>query len=48
MKWSLENGEKLAKEFGVNLTFIPNAGHFNARADYLEFDNLWDKLQPLL
>ncbi len=45
---SLENGEELAKHLGVDLSFIPNAGHFNAKAGYLKFDELWEKLFPLL
>jgi len=45
---SLGNGEQLAKKLGVGLSFVPNAGHFNAKAGYLKFDKLWDKLEPLL
>jgi len=45
---SLGNGEQLAKELGVELTFIPNAGHFNKKAGYTIFNNLWEKLEPLL
>ncbi len=45
---ALENGKQLAKNFGVELTFIPNAGHFNAKAGYTEFDALLEKLQPIL
>ncbi|KPJ55749.1 hypothetical protein AMJ49_06455 [Parcubacteria bacterium DG_74_2] len=45
---SLGNGEKLAKELGTELTFIPNAGHFNKKAGYTTFDGLWKKLEPLL
>jgi len=45
---SLGNGERLAKELGVELTFIPNAGHFNAKAGFTEFDDLWQKLQLTL
>ena len=44
----LTNGEKLAKELGVELTFIPNAGHFNKRAGYESFPHLLEKLKPLL
>jgi len=44
----LANGEKLAKELGVELTFIPNAGHFNKPAGYTEFPHLLEKLKPLL
>jgi predicted alpha/beta hydrolase family esterase len=31
---SLGNGQKLARELGVDLTFIPNAGHFNTSSGY--------------
>jgi predicted alpha/beta hydrolase family esterase len=44
----LENGKELAQHLGVELSFIPNAGHFNARAGYTEFVDLRDKLLPLL
>lgn len=43
----LENGEKLAKNLGVNLTFIPNAGHFNQTAGYTKFDRLLEKIKSL-
>ena len=45
--FALENGEKLAKHLGVKLSFIPNAGHFNATAGYLKFDELWEELKPV-
>jgi predicted alpha/beta hydrolase family esterase len=45
---SLGNGEELEKHLGVELTFIPNAGHFNAKAGYLKFEALLEKLEPLL
>lgn len=45
---SLENGEQLAKELGVELTFIPNAGHFNAKAGYLTFPELLEKVSKIL
>ena len=41
---SLGNGEELAKNLGVKLTFIPNAGHFNANAGYTQFQDLLDKV----
>ena len=44
----LANGRKLAKELGVELNFIPNAGHFNEKAGYTKFEELWDKLKPIL
>ncbi len=45
---SLGNGEQLAKELGVELTFIPNAGHFNALAGYLTFPQLLEKIEIIL
>jgi predicted alpha/beta hydrolase family esterase len=40
---SLENGQELSKHLGVELTFIPNAGHFNKAAGYTKFENLLTK-----
>ncbi len=45
---SLGNGEQLAKELGVPLTFIPNAGHFNEKAGYLTFSKLLEKIETIL
>jgi len=45
---SLGNGEKLAKELDVELTFIPNAGHFNAKAGYLNFPKLLEEIETIL
>ena len=45
---ALDNGKKLSKELGVELSFVPNAGHFNKKAGYTQFDKLLDKLKPLL
>jgi predicted alpha/beta hydrolase family esterase len=45
---SLGNGQELADHLGVELSFIPNAGHFNEAAGYLKFEQLLDKLKPLL
>lgn len=45
---SLGNGEELAKNLGVELTFIPNAGHFNKKAGYIQFNELYEKLTTLL
>ncbi|MDO8657889.1 MAG: alpha/beta fold hydrolase [Candidatus Levybacteria bacterium] len=45
---SLENGEKLAKELGTDLTFIPNAGHFNATAGYTKFNQLLEGIEKIL
>lgn len=43
----LENGRELAKRLDTQLTFIPNAGHFNKKSGYLEFDKLLEKLKEL-
>jgi len=45
---ALENGKQLAKHLGVELSFVPNAGHFNAKAGYTHFEQLWEKLEPIL
>jgi predicted alpha/beta hydrolase family esterase len=45
---SLGNGKELAKNLGVELSFIPNAGHFNKKAGYTKFPQLLEKLEPLL
>jgi len=44
----LGNGEQLAKNLGCELTFVPNAGHFNAKAGYTKFDTLLDKIEKIL
>lgn len=45
---SLGNGEELAKNLEVKLTFIPNAGHFNKPAGYLSFPQLLEKIEKIL
>lgn len=44
----LDNGRELAKNMGVELSFIPNAGHFNTKAGYTEFPELRDKVLQVL
>ncbi|MFH1240504.1 MAG: alpha/beta fold hydrolase [Candidatus Diapherotrites archaeon] len=44
----LGNGEKLAKELGVDLNFVANAGHFNEAAGYTEFELLLEKIKKEL
>lgn len=44
----LDNGKELAKHLGIELSFIPNAGHFNKRAGYTEFEDLKNKLLAIL
>ncbi len=45
---SLENGQQLAQELGVKLTFIPAAGHLNAESGYTKFDLLLENINQLL
>lgn len=44
---ALANGEKLAEELGVKLNFVPNAGHFNATAGYIDFPELLKEIMKL-
>lgn len=44
----LENGKVLSKNLGVELSFIPNAGHFNTKAGFTKFDELKNRLFSLL
>lgn len=39
---SLANGQRLAEFLGVDLTFIPKAGHINAESGYTEFPPILD------
>ena len=43
----LENGKELARRLGVELSFIPGAGHFNAKSGYFKFEKLLEKLGTL-
>ncbi len=43
----LENGKALAKELGIELSYVPNAGHFNTAAGYTEFPALRDLILTL-
>ncbi len=45
---SLGNGEGLAKELGVSLTFIPNAGHINAESGWTKFEKLLEDIEKIL
>lgn len=40
----LENGKELAKNLGVDLSLIPNAGHFNTSAGYTKFPELLSQI----
>jgi predicted alpha/beta hydrolase family esterase len=44
----LDNGKELAQHLGIELSFIPNAGHFNKKAGYTEFEDLRSKLLEIL
>ncbi len=44
----LENRNELAKNLGVELSFVPNAGHFNKKAGYTKFEDLRDKVLQIL
>lgn len=44
---SLGNGKELAKQLGVGLTFIPNAGHLNAESGYTKFDQLLEDIKKI-
>jgi predicted alpha/beta hydrolase family esterase len=44
----LSNGEELAKNLGVELSFVPNAGHFNTKAGFTTFEDLRDKILNIL
>lgn len=37
---SMTNGQKLAERLGVDLTFMPNAGHINAESGFTELPQL--------
>ena len=45
---SLANGKELAKQLGVQLTFIPNAGHLNAESGYKKFDLLLEDVKKVV
>jgi predicted alpha/beta hydrolase family esterase len=41
---SLANGKRLAELLGVDLNFIPHAGHINAESGFTEFPQILDSL----
>lgn len=45
---SLENGRELAKNLGVELNFVPNAGHFNTKSGITKFDKLLNDVNKVL
>lgn len=42
---SMTNGEELAKHLGVDLTFIPNAGHINAESGFTELPQILEAIK---
>lgn len=44
---SIGNGEKVAKELGVELIRLKDAGHFNAKAGYNKFELLLERLKSV-
>jgi predicted alpha/beta hydrolase family esterase len=44
----LANGEQISKKLNINLTFIPNSGHFNTKSGYTKFDKLYEDIYSLL
>lgn len=44
----LENGKELVEKFGIELSFIPNAGHFNQAAGYTEFEELLTGIKSVI
>lgn len=45
---SLANGERLAKNLGAKLNFIPNAGHINAESGWTSFPLLLSDVKGIL
>ncbi|VVB58628.1 Serine hydrolase [Candidatus Anstonella stagnisolia] len=44
----LEKGEEVAQKLGTELILVKDAGHFNAKAGYLEFGLLLEKIKKEL
>lgn len=44
----LENGKEIAKNLGVKLTLIPNAGHFNTKSGFLKFKRLLLDIEKII
>lgn len=44
---SLANGEELAKNLKVELSFIPKAGHLNAESGYTKFEKILEDINLL-
>lgn len=41
----LEKAEELAKNLGVDVILVKNAGHFNEKAGYIKFELLLEKIK---
>lgn len=41
---SLANGKQLAEKLGVELTFVPNAGHLNTESGYTQFAQILEAI----
>ncbi|MFA6549929.1 MAG: alpha/beta hydrolase [Candidatus Gracilibacteria bacterium] len=44
----LINGQELAKNLGIDLMFVPNAGHFNTASGYTKFELLLQKIKEII
>ncbi|MFZ1249594.1 MAG: alpha/beta hydrolase [Candidatus Saccharimonadales bacterium] len=44
----LDNGKQLANKLGVELNFVPNAGHFNKKAGYTKFSQLLEQINRVI
>lgn len=44
----LEKSKEFAKNLGVNVILVKNAGHFNEKAGYTKFNLLLDKIKEVL
>lgn len=44
----IDNGKKIARNLGIKLTLIPNAGHFNTKSGYTKFVKLLLDIENIL
>lgn len=44
----LEKGKLLAEKLGVEVTIVPNAGHFQAQSGYVTFPLLLEKIEQVM
>lgn len=45
---SLEKAEKIAKNLGIKIIVVKNAGHFNKEIWYLKFDLILEKIKKYI